>query len=245
MKSRMLRCTAVVLTCLVMVLPAQAQDAAEILRRVDAFRNPLDSFTVDVELTSYRGEKTETSRVRVYTQNNDKSLVEFRSPASEKGKYLLMVRDAMWIYLPGTSRPIRISPMQRLMGDASNGDVARTNYSTDYVPQLVKDETSGEQDAFVLDLKARDPELSYTRIKLWVDKKAYRPLRAEFYVSSGKLMKRAVFKGFDTLGGQVAVTTIEIQDAVRPGHRTLMQYSNLQSQKHAEKMFNKDYLGKW
>lgn len=245
MRSRFAIKPAIVLIYLALVLPARAQDAAEILRRVDAFRNPLDSFTVDVELTSYRGEKSESSKVRVYAQNNDKSLVEFRSPASEKGRHLLMVRDAMWIYLPGTNRPIRISPMQRLMGDASNGDVARTNYSTDYVPQLVNDEKTEFPGAFVLDLKARDPDLSYTRIKLWVDKEAYRPIRAEFYVSSGKLMKRAVFKGFETLSGRSAVTTIEIQDAVRPGQRTVMQYSNLQAQKHPEKMFNKDYLGKW
>ena len=38
-----------------------------------------------------------------------------------------MLGDDMWVYLPDTSRPIRITPLERLSGDASNGDVARTN----------------------------------------------------------------------------------------------------------------------
>src|SRR5947209_5031724 len=119
---------------------ARAEDAAAILRRVDAFRNPLESFVLDVQLTSFRNDSSETSGFRVYGQGSDKSLVEFRSPASEQGRYLLMLRDAMWMYMPNTSRPIRISPLQRLMGEASNGDVARTNYTVDYTAQLAGDE---------------------------------------------------------------------------------------------------------
>ena len=62
-----------------------------------------------------------------------------------------MLRDAMWIYMPTASRPIRISPLQRLMGQASNGDVARTNFATDYDAKSVTE----DGDAFVLDLVAK------------------------------------------------------------------------------------------
>src|ERR1700758_4293105 len=106
-------------------LASAAPNPLQILKEVDAFRNPYNSFEVDITLRSFSNDKeTDTWNMKVSGRDGDKSLVEFVSPAIEKGKYLLMLRDAMWIYLPNTSRPLRISPLQRLMGDASNGDVA-------------------------------------------------------------------------------------------------------------------------
>src|SRR5688500_18959400 len=96
-------------------LPVFASDANDILRRSDAYRGALDSFSIDVALTSFEGRTSDTSQFRVYGKGADRSVVEFLAPASDKGRYVLMLRDAMWIYMPSSSRPIRISPMQRLM----------------------------------------------------------------------------------------------------------------------------------
>ena len=123
-----------VIALLFIALPLIGDDkAAAVLARADVFRNPIESFSIDVELTSIvPSGKTDTSRFRVFGKGSDRSVVEFTFPQTEKGKYLLMLRDAMWIYLPTASRPIRISPLQRLMGQASNGDVARTSFTVDY-----------------------------------------------------------------------------------------------------------------
>ena len=211
----------------------RAEDAASILARSDEFRNPLGSFAIDVELTSYDGAHSDTSKFRVYGKGSDRSVVEFTAPATEKGKFLLMLRDAMWIYMPSASRPIRISPLQRLMGQASNGDVARTNFTVDYNATKVE----SENDAWVLDLAAKDPSIAYARIRLWVDKKSGEPSHADFYVVSGKLIKRATYAEH----GQ----RIEIEDLLRPGNRTVMQYANLAPHDNPDKMFTKDALGKW
>src|SRR5215212_7483231 len=104
------------LLLVLLALPLRAEDAAAILQRSDAYRNALDSFSIDVELTSFTGTRSESSKFRVYGKGSDRSVVEFVAPAAEKGKFLLMLRDGMWIYLPSASRPIRISPLQRLMG---------------------------------------------------------------------------------------------------------------------------------
>jgi outer membrane lipoprotein-sorting protein len=225
---------------------AYGLDAAEILKKVDVFRNPLDSFVIDVKLTSHRdGAKAEDWDFRVYGRGSDKSLVEFVSPASEKGRYLLMLNDAMWIYMPNTSRPIRISPLQRLMGEASNGDVARTNYSVDYIAELAGEEEIDGVRTYVLNLQARDTGVSYSRVRLWVNSRNHEPIQSEFYVASGKLMKRAYFREFGIMNGMRTVTKIEIHDVVRPGRWTLMSYANLQSRNVPDKMFNKNYLGRW
>jgi outer membrane lipoprotein-sorting protein len=223
----------------------QAGDATAILKQVDMFRNPLDSFVIDVQLKSHRKNESETSTFKVYGQGPDKSLVEFVSPASEKGRYLLMLRDAMWIYMPNTRRPIRISPLQRLMGEASNGDVARTNYTVDYLPELAGEDVIDGVEAFILDLAAKDKDISYSRVKLWVSRKNYEPIQADFYVVSGMLMKRALFKEFGILNGRRTVTGMEIHDMRRKGLWTELRYSNLQPKTLSDKLFNKNYLGKW
>ena len=204
-----------------------------LLSKVDAYRNAFDSFVVDVDLTSTTADgHSETSKFHVYGKGSDRSVVEFTAPQSEKGKYLLMLRDAMWIYMPSASRPIRISPLQRLMGQASNGDVARTSFSVDYTQQAVAE----DGDAYVLDLAAKDPSIAYNRVRLWVDKTTYEPRRADFYVVSGKLIKRATYRGTDS---------IEIDDLLRPGNRTVMRYSNRAAHDNPDRMFTKDALGKW
>jgi len=142
----------------------------------------------------------------------------------------------MWIYMPSASRPIRISPLQRLMGQASNGDVARTSFTVDYVPAGIAED--GE--AWVLDLAAKDPSVAYNRVRLWVDKTSFEPRRADFYVVSGKLIKRALYH----LDGR-SVTRIEIDDLLRPGNRTVMRYANLAGHDNPDRMFTKDALSQW
>lgn len=222
-------------------LTARAEQATAILERSDVYRNPLESFSIDVELVNFEKEQTTTSKFRVYGKGSDRSVVEFLAPAADKGKFILMLRDAMWIYLPSASRPIRISPMQRLMGQASNGDVARTSFTVDYLA------TASSQDgqAWVIDLEAKDPALSYKRVRLWIDRASYEPVRADFYVASGKLIKRAHYRQIGVMAGRRTITEVEIEDLLRAGNRTVMRYTNLVARDNADKMFSRDALGKW
>jgi outer membrane lipoprotein-sorting protein len=176
----------------------------------------------------------------VYGRGSEKSVVEFTYPQTEKGKYLLMLRDAMWMYMPSTSRPIRISPMQRLMGQASNGDVARTSFTADYNAVSATEEDG----AYVLDLVAKDPGVAYAKVRLWIDRASFEPQRADFYVTLGKLIKRAHYREYGQMAGRRVVTIIEIEDLLRAGNRTVMHYANLAAHDNPEKMFSKDSLGR-
>ena len=226
---------------MLLAVRADAEDAAAILARSDAYRNAMGSFSIDVELTSHEGARSESSKFRVYGKGSDRSVVEFLAPAAEKGKYLLMLRDAMWIYLPSASRPIRISPLQRLMGQASNGDVARTSFTVDYAAKTAV----RENDAWLVELEAKDSSIAYKRVRLWIDAASYEPRQADFYVASGKLLKRAHYRKFGVMAGSRVVTEVEIEDLLRAGNRTVLRYANLTARDNADRMFTKDALGKW
>jgi len=85
-----------------------------------------------------------------------------------------MVGRDLWVFLPDISKPLRISLQQRLLGDVSNGDLARANFVGDYMPSIEE----VRQAFYVLLLKAKSEDVTYGSIKLWVDKKSFRPLKA-------------------------------------------------------------------
>ena len=58
-----------------------------------------------------------------FVQRDHQSLVLMRSPA-EAGQKVLMLGDDFWLLMPGSQRPLRITPAQKLLGDASTGDIA-------------------------------------------------------------------------------------------------------------------------
>ena len=163
---------------------ADVPDATDLLKRSDAFRNGWPSFVTHVKITNFEAGKPDEEKLyEVSQKGTDKTYVEFMSPR-EKGRHLLMLTDDMWIYLPDTSRPVRITPLERLSGDASNGDVARTNYAIDYTPSYVRTEKVGDTACYVLDLTAKRKGATYQRILYWIRVEDARPVKAEFYLTS-------------------------------------------------------------
>jgi hypothetical protein len=76
------------------------------------------------------------------------------------------------------------------------------HYEADYTATLG---ASDKPDVVLLDLKAKGPQVAYDAIKLWMTKgdkdNPSQPVRAEFYASSGKLLRSAEFKDIKGLGG--------------------------------------------
>ena len=173
-----------------------AVDAEALLKRSDTFRNGWPAYVLKVKITNYESDKSDEEKLYTVSQKGtDKTYVEFMSPR-DKGRHLLMLGDDMWIYLPDTSRPIRITPLERLSGDASNGDVARTNYAVDYSAVYLRTEKLGSEQCFVLELTARRKGATYQRILYWLRAEDARPVRAEFYLTSGKHIKSATFDDY-------------------------------------------------
>src|SRR5512135_560403 len=137
--------------------PAQTGNpsADQILELSDMSRNGWDSYGVRTTIQNFEdGTLKDEGTFDVTIKGMNKTLVKFLN-ADVKGQYLLMVDDDMWIYMPNTRKPIRITPLQRLMGNASNGDVARTRYAQDYAAKLEREEVLNGTRCYVLELRAR------------------------------------------------------------------------------------------
>jgi outer membrane lipoprotein-sorting protein len=212
-------------------------DATALLKRSDAFRNGWPSYVTRVKITNYESGKPDEEKLyEVSQKGTDRTYVEFMSPR-EKGRHLLMLGDEMWIYLPDTSRPVRITPLERLSGDASNGDVARTNYSADYTPVYLRSEKLGQTECHVLELTAKRKGATYQRIIYWLRADDARPVRAEFYLTSGKHIKSATFDDYAQIGGKTLLHRLTLYDEIHHNSHSQLDYSSTTPRDLPDKLF--------
>lgn len=219
-------------------------DPEKLLVQSDLSRNGWETYEVLTTIRNYiDGELKEEGEYGTSIKGADRTLVKFLN-VDVKGQYLLMLEDAMWIYMPNTRKPIRITPLQRLLGNASNGDVARTRYAGDYAPTLKGEETVEGVPCYILNLTAKSEGATYNRVELWVRQEDARPRKAEIYLTSGKHYKTIFYDTFATVHGKLLLVQMTILDRLREGSKTIMSFSGYTPKEIPDKFFNKDYLEK-
>jgi outer membrane lipoprotein-sorting protein len=245
--------TKILLLSLIGMGSAMAAPSAEtILAASDAIRNPGKSFSVTVTLTEFQGGKqvdtsTLTSFSRPQQGGQFSSLIRFVLPARDDGKLMLKNGNDMWFYDPTSKASVRLSPQQRLLGQASNGDVATVNLAKDYEATLVAEEEiqDGERrkrNAYKLALKAVTPEVTYASIEMWVDTENNRPLKARFYAESARLLKTAYYRRFQSQLGAERPTETVIIDGLDPKSVTIMRFSDYLGRAIPETWMQRDFL---
>ena len=228
--------------------PAAIADEAELqnlLEKSDALRFPREGFQVDVSISSSGPDKeAEIRKYRILSKGNANTIVNSTEPVSEKGRILLMKSRDLWVFLPDISQPVRLSLSQRLTGEVANGDLARANFGGDYTPKLVRTETAGNEEYLVLELNANDRSVTYHRVMYWVRQSDGRPLKSEFYSLSDRLLKTCRYENFVAMAGAVRPTRLVMEDALKQGEKSVLDYSNMRLRELPDKMFTKDYLKK-
>jgi hypothetical protein len=212
--------------------------ARQLLEQSDQVRNTTASAMVRTRVTHYKNDKVEQeSLLEVYAKGPEKVLVKSLDPRS-RGLRVLVLGDDMWISLPDVSRPVRITPTQRLVGQASNGDVARTYYAVDYEPRLLREENIDGRKCAVLELTARRKSATYRRIEYWVDLLTAAPVQANFYLTSGKHSKSAVFEEFRNFEGHRMVSRITIHDRIQGKEKTTLEHLEVRLQDIPDRYFH-------
>jgi len=201
-----------------------AQDATEILNKVDDNMNSETSITKsDMIIYGRRNNRTVTSLG--YAQGNNQSFSEYLAPAREKGTKMLKLEDNLWIYSPSTDRTIQLSGhmlKQSLMGsDLSYEDMMENRKLTEmYDSEVVGEETIDGRNTWVLQLTAKVDDASYESRKIWVDTERYVPLREELFAKSGQLLKKTELKEVKKIDGRWYPTKMNYKDMLKDGKGT-------------------------
>lgn len=230
---------------LTLATAANADDAVQdLLRKADAFRLTDDHLQVENQIIVKKNGQVDKDRLySVILAGTRKSLVLMRSPA-EKGQKVLMLGDDYWLIMPSSQRPMRITPTQKLLGDASTGDIATLNWAGDYDGKIVGDEPcaeGGTARCTRLALSAQRKGLTYARIELWLAAGSAEPVRADLYVQSDKLAKRAHFL-LDKIDGRRMVHDMVILDQIEKSRETTVRYLSRKARSVPTDWFNPMYL---
>lgn len=225
--------TALIATWVVIGGAANAMDgqmrASEILAQADEARGNLDGVEWQLHLRAEDPKDVQEMTMAVQARGFDVVTTTLAPPHS-KGNRLLMLKENMWFNRPGLSKPVPISKRQKLMGTAAYGDIASTDYANDYNPTLLGEEDVEGKLCWVYDLQAKHRNVTYDRIKYWVQKDQMIGVKAEYFTVSGKIFKSAKMEYANRVerGGQLKpfISSIIISGELLQNERTVLTLTN-------------------
>jgi len=231
---------------------AGAESAQDIVAKADAVRNPEKPFRGTTTLTEYKaGTPVNRNVLLIFSKIDPASrqffnLVRYIDPPRDAGKMVLL-GHVLWFYDPASKTSVRISPQQRLTGQAAIGDVLTVNLAVDYTATLdgaetIEDAARAQRQTWHIDMKAATENATYNRVEYWVEQGSYRPIKAKFYSDSGRLLKILYYRNFaerlgaDRPGGAVII------DAVDSSLATTVDFTDSKFQDVPDVWFQRDYL---
>ncbi len=159
-------------------------------------------------------EATRALRIKTLEVNDegegDRTLVIFDQPRDIAGTALLSYAhgvdpDDQWLYLPELRRVKRISGANRagpFMGsefafeDLTAPEVAKYSYL------WLKDAACGKLTCYVIERRPRYKDSGYSKEEVWLDTKALRPMRIDFFDRRGDKMKTLTYSGYRLYKGK-------------------------------------------
>jgi len=239
------------LLALLFIAPAAlaADSVTALLKAADAFRLPAESVRVETHVELYKNGTLDKERLyTVYVRPGRRSLVLMKSP-SEIGQKVLLLADQFWLLMPESQRPLRITPSQKLLGEASTGDIATMTWSDDYdgsvtdevdcpqPPSGVSEAPAKAHRCLHLDLAQARNGVTYARVELYLDKASKMPVKSDLYVGSGKRAKEAWYFG-TPVDGQLRIMTMVLLDDIQPNRRTVIRYRSIVPKAAPDEFFN-------
>jgi len=240
-------------TCVIARAAAEAPTAQEIVMATDRVRNPGEPFRLTVTLTEYvAGSERNHDRLVVFSKEDPgtrqfRNLIQYVEPPRDAGKKVLLDGHSLWFFDPASKISIRISPQQRLLGQAAIGDVLTVNLAADYAPtvsgtETIKDAARTDRNCWHLDLRAANDQAVYNRIEYWIEQRSFYPIKGKFYSDSGRLLKILYYRGFAEQLGAVRPTEAVIIDAVDTSLATTAAFGDYRFQEIPDAWFQRDYL---
>ena len=173
-----------------------AQDAAEILDKMDAVIFAPEDKQAVVEITTYK--KGEVDKVReaiMKEKGADKKVYRYTQPENQAGiATLSLPGEVMWMKMPAFESPKRISMLAKSQAlnntDFAWEDIPRQPYAERYNPTL----TGTELNTYVLELVPKTDKSNYSKLMVYVDKANYYPVRIDYFDKAGNKEKEAHYE---------------------------------------------------
>lgn len=210
----------------------RAQDATSIVRKADEHARGRTS-QAEMTMTVVRPTWQREMSMRTWSEGTQNALVLITAPAKEKGIVYLKRGKEVWNWIPSVERTIKMPPSmmsQSWMGtDFTNDDLVKESSIVEDYTHTLADDSLIEGRACHKVIMRPKPEAAvvWGEVRLWVDKKDFLMLRAEYYDEYGELVNTMVAGDVQLLGGRLLPTRMEMIPADKPGQRTVIRYRSI------------------
>ena len=195
-----------------------------ILNKVDQNMTAINRISeAEMVIHGRRGDRT--VRSKSWIKGTEMAFTEYLSPPRERGTKMLKQTDNLWTYFPGTDRTVLIAGhllRQSVMGsDLSYEDLMEDpKLQNLYQAEIVAEDTIIERPCWILNLKAKNPDVTYHTRKIWVDRERFITLRENRYAKSGRLIKTTEVKSIKKIEERWVAEKIVFKDELKSGGGT-------------------------
>lgn len=187
-------CCFLLLLFLTIVSPARADNADEVIKKVEDNLNG-ESAILHLTMKVTTGRSTRTMKMESYSVGAEKSFIKITYPGKDAGITFLKIDNSMWQYVPRIEKIIKIPAsmmLQSWMGsDFTNDDLVKeSSLSEDYTVSIIEENDSG----FQLKLTPKeDAPVVWGSIIMQVSKQYYLPGKVDYYDEDGEQVRTLIY----------------------------------------------------
>lgn len=194
------------------------QGSQEILQTIDQ-QVDFDSgdFSAEYTITQEKpGQGSSTTRAAVFRRDrDDKFVILILDPVLDRGKGYLKIGNNLWLYDPLARRFTVTSARDRFQNsNAQTSDFFRIRLANDYRVVSRASERLGVYNTQVYELEATHNDVSFPRMKIWVDESNL-VRKSEDYSLSGQLIRTTAVPSYQRVGQTYVPVQMVIVDALQ------------------------------
>lgn len=204
-----------------------------ILRRAELVRSPPLGIAVVVELqvlSARSGRELRAQRSLLITHRSGRSLLAVEPRPGEVGGALGIADDVYSLLFPGSDLPVDLALRHVVAGDLSHLGFLRVDLRRRFTARFAGEEVRDGRVCWRLELEAGPGEsrgsLPFRRVRYWVAREGFLPVRLEFYGEGNAALKTVRFVTHRRTGLGLRPARLEILDEGRPGERTILTLSS-------------------
>ena len=221
---------------------AQNLTAKEIIEKADQKQRG-ETSVGELKMTIVRPTWTREMVMKSWSKGTEYMLILVTAPARDKGTAFLKRENEIWNWQPTIDRVIKMPPsmmMQSWMGsDFTNDDLVReSSIVVDYTHKLLGTETIEGRKCYKIELTPKEnAPVVWGKVLSWIDTEEFMQMKAEFFDEDGYLVNTMYGKNVKKMDDRLLPSILEVVPADEEGHKTIVEYLNLNFNKPIEESF--------
>ena len=208
------------------------QTAKEIVKKSNDNNMGLTSQGIS-KMTVIRPDWSREVEMKSWSKGLDYYLIYITSPARDKGQVFLKRKLELWNWMPSIGRMIKLPPsmmMQSWMGsDFTNDDLLKqSSLVIDYEHTIVAEEKVEDLETWKIEFipKPHAPVV-WGKITMWITKAHYLQIKVEYFDEMLELINTMIGSNIKNVGDRMLPMKMEMLPADKPGHKTMLEYSEI------------------